>query len=188
MIKALRFSNAQKVFIIKRGEEGVPAAEINREAWMSQPKHFNWRRKYAGLMPPEMRPLRELEQKNTVVDQSRDKPPHDIIKRNVSSTPSSQGPCAVTTQLAQMYSTSLRKPCDFKLFRLHLPVARKSLRRVRAIVLDPFAQHALMDIQIAGRLRYAEAAFTHLLHRLKLVIAAEFPLLHSIAPVSWQTL
>lgn len=114
--------------------------------------------------------------------------PHDIIKRNVWSTPSSQGSCAATTQLAQMYSTSLRKPCDFKLFRLHLPVARKSLRWVRAIVLDPFAQHALMDIQIAGCLRYAEAAFTHLLHRLKLVIATEFPLLHSIAPVSWQTL
>ena len=39
--------------IIKQGEEGKPVAEICREAGISQATYFNWRKKYAGLMPSE---------------------------------------------------------------------------------------------------------------------------------------
>ena len=63
-MKASKFSDAQKAFIVKRGEEGVPVAEICREAGISQATYFNWRKKYAGLMPSEMKRLRELEQEN----------------------------------------------------------------------------------------------------------------------------
>ena len=31
----------------------------------SQATYFNWKKKYAGLMPSEMRPLRELEDENS---------------------------------------------------------------------------------------------------------------------------
>ena len=49
-MKASKFSDAQKAFIVgKRGEEGVPVAEICREAGISQATYFNWRKKYAGL-------------------------------------------------------------------------------------------------------------------------------------------
>lgn len=34
-MKASKFSDAQKAFIVKRGEEGVPVAEICREAGIS---------------------------------------------------------------------------------------------------------------------------------------------------------
>ena len=41
-MKASKFTGAQKAFILKKGEEGVPVAEICREAGISQATYFNW--------------------------------------------------------------------------------------------------------------------------------------------------
>ena len=54
-MKASQFSDAQKAFILKQGDDGVPVAEICRKAGISQATYFNWRKKYAGLLPDEMR-------------------------------------------------------------------------------------------------------------------------------------
>ena len=64
-------------------------AEICRKAGISQATYFNWKKKYAGLMPSEMRCLRELEQENArlkkiVADLSLDKEMlQDVIKRKL---------------------------------------------------------------------------------------------------------
>ncbi len=57
-MKASKFSDAQKAFILKQGDDGVPVAEICRKAGISQATYFNWRKKYAGLLPDEMRRLK----------------------------------------------------------------------------------------------------------------------------------
>lgn len=43
-MKASKFSDAQKAFIIKQGEEGTPVAEICRKAGISQATYFNWKK------------------------------------------------------------------------------------------------------------------------------------------------
>jgi putative transposase len=64
---------------------------------ISQATYFNWKKKYAGMMPSEMRRMRELEQENArlkeiVADLSLDKEMlQDVIKRNVWSALSLQG-------------------------------------------------------------------------------------------------
>ncbi len=63
-MKASRFTDAQKAFVVKSGEDGTRVAEICRKAGISQATYFNWRKKYAGLMPSEMKRLRELEDEN----------------------------------------------------------------------------------------------------------------------------
>lgn len=63
-MKASNFSDAQKAFIIKQGEDGTPVAEICRKAGISQATHFNWKKKYAGLLPTEMKRLKQLEDEN----------------------------------------------------------------------------------------------------------------------------
>ena len=63
-MKATKFTDAQKAFVIKQGEEGAPVAEVCRKAGISQATYFNWKKKYAGLLPTEMRRLRELEEEN----------------------------------------------------------------------------------------------------------------------------
>ena len=88
-MKASRFTDAQKAFVIKQGEEGKPIAEICREVGISQATYFNWRKKYAGLMPSAMKRLRELEDENNrlkkiVADLSLDRAMlQDVIKRKL---------------------------------------------------------------------------------------------------------
>ena len=77
-MKASRFSDAQKVFILKQGADGMPVADICRKAGISQATYFNWKRKYDGLLPSEMRRLKQLEDENgklrkVVADLSHDK-------------------------------------------------------------------------------------------------------------------
>jgi putative transposase len=88
-MKASKFTDAQKAFIIKQGEDGVPVADVCRKAGISQATFFNWRKKYGGLMPSEVRRLRELEAENArlkkiVADLSLDKEMlQDVIKRKL---------------------------------------------------------------------------------------------------------
>ena len=88
-MKASRFSDAQKAFILRQGADGVPVADICRKAGISQATYFNWRKKYAGMMPSEMKRLRELEEENNrlkriVADLSLDKEMlQDIVRRKI---------------------------------------------------------------------------------------------------------
>lgn len=41
-MKPSKFSDAQKAFIVKQGEDGTPVAEICRKAGISQATYFNW--------------------------------------------------------------------------------------------------------------------------------------------------
>ena len=88
-MKASKFTDAQKAFIIRQGEDGTPVAEICRKAGISQATYFNWKKKYAGMMPSEMKRLRELEDENgrlkrIVADLSLDKEMlQDIVRRKI---------------------------------------------------------------------------------------------------------
>ena len=88
-MKASKFTDAQKAFVIKQGEEGTPVAEICRKVGISQATYFNWKKKYAGLMPSEMRRLRDLEDENgrlkkIVADLTLDREMlQDVIKRKL---------------------------------------------------------------------------------------------------------
>jgi len=84
-MKASKFTDAQKAFIIRQGDE----AEICRKAGISQATYFNWKKKYSGMMPSEMKRLRELEEENNrlkriVADLSLDKEMlPDIVRRKI---------------------------------------------------------------------------------------------------------
>jgi putative transposase len=88
-MKASKFTDAQRAFVVKQGEEGTPVAEICRKAGISQATYFNWKKKYAGLLPSEMRRLRELEDENErlkkiVADLTLDREMlQDVIKRKL---------------------------------------------------------------------------------------------------------
>lgn len=64
-MKASKFTEAQKAFIIQQGEEGTPVAELCRKAGISPATYFNWKKKYAGLLPTEMKRLKQLEDENS---------------------------------------------------------------------------------------------------------------------------
>jgi len=88
-MKASKFTDAQKAFIVKQGDESTTVAEICRKAGISQATYFNWKKKYEGLMPSEMRRLRDLEDENNrlkriVADLTLDREMlQDVIKRKL---------------------------------------------------------------------------------------------------------
>ena len=53
-MKASKFSEAQIAFVLKQAEDGTPIGEVCRKAGISDATFYNWRKKYAGLMPSEM--------------------------------------------------------------------------------------------------------------------------------------
>ena len=88
-MKKSRFSEQQIAFILKQGEEGVSVSEICRKAGVSEATYYNWRKKYGGLMPSEMKRLKQLEDENQrlkkmVADLSLDKEMlQDVIRRKI---------------------------------------------------------------------------------------------------------
>lgn len=88
-MKKSKFSEAQIAFILKQADDGTAVGEVCRKAGISEATFYNWRKKYAGLMPTEMRRLRQLEEENgrlkrIVADLSLDKEMlQDVIRRKI---------------------------------------------------------------------------------------------------------
>ena len=86
-MKASKFSDAQKAFILKQGSDA--GGRYLPKAGISQATYFNWRRKYDGLLPTEMRRLKQLEDENSklkklVADLSLDREMlQDVIRRKI---------------------------------------------------------------------------------------------------------
>ena len=86
-MKRSRFSEQQIAFILRQAEAGTTVEEVCRKAGISEATYYYWRKKYAGLMPSEMKRLRLLEEENgklkrIVADLSLDKAMlQDVIRR-----------------------------------------------------------------------------------------------------------
>jgi len=125
-MKAGRFSDAQKAFILKQAEEGVPIGDVCRKAGISQATFYSWRKKYAGLLPTEMRRLKALEDENArlkklVAELSLDR---EMLQGTLSGESSEACPAAATGgggsgELRRVAAPGVR---DARCQSLHLPV------------------------------------------------------------------
>jgi putative transposase len=59
-----KFTESQIFEVLKEGEAGVPLAELVRKHGISRATYFNWRTKYAGVTPSDLKRMRELETEN----------------------------------------------------------------------------------------------------------------------------
>jgi putative transposase len=88
-MKRSKFSEQQMAFILRQAEEGTPITEVCRKAGISEATYYNWRKKYGGLMPSEMKRLKQLDEENhrlkkLVADLSLDKEMlQDVIRRKI---------------------------------------------------------------------------------------------------------
>jgi putative transposase len=63
-VKRSKFSEAQISFIQRQAEEGTPVAEVCRKASISDATLYNWKKRYGGLTPSEVKRMRHLEDEN----------------------------------------------------------------------------------------------------------------------------
>ncbi len=88
-MKRSKFTDSQIALILRQVEEGTSVDEVCRKTGISQQTYYRWRKKYGGLMPSEMKRLKQLEEENQnlkqlVADLSLDKAMlQDVIKRKL---------------------------------------------------------------------------------------------------------
>ena len=88
-MKRSRFTEEQIAFALKQQELGTPVEEICRKMGIAQATFFNWKKRFSGLGPSELRRLRQLEEENTklkklVADLSLDKVMlQDVVRRKI---------------------------------------------------------------------------------------------------------
>ena len=63
-MKQNRFTESQIVSILKQQEAGSKVMDICREHGISDATFYNWKAKYGGMAPSQLKRLRELEEEN----------------------------------------------------------------------------------------------------------------------------
>jgi putative transposase len=88
-MKQSRFTEQQIAYILHQAEEGASTEDVCRKAGISIQTYYRWRKKYGGLMPSEMKRLKQLEEENArlkklVADLSLDKAMlQDVVRRKL---------------------------------------------------------------------------------------------------------
>lgn len=60
-MKKSNFTETQILAIVAEAESGRKIQDICREHGITQPTFYNWRKKYAGMQPNQLKRLKELE-------------------------------------------------------------------------------------------------------------------------------
>ena len=77
-MKKSRYTDEQIAFALRQAETGTPVSEVIRKMGISDATFYNWKKRYGGLGPSEVRRLKQLEEENrrlkqVVADLSLDK-------------------------------------------------------------------------------------------------------------------
>lgn len=77
-VKRSKYTEEQIAFALKQAELGTAVSEVCRKMGVSEATFYNWKKKFGGLGPSELRRLRQLEEecnrlKRLVADLSLDK-------------------------------------------------------------------------------------------------------------------
>ena len=77
-MKKSNYTEEQIAFALKQVELGTPVSEVCRKLGIAEQTFYRWKSKYGGMLPSDMKRLRQLEEENTrlkklVADLSLDK-------------------------------------------------------------------------------------------------------------------
>ncbi|MBU73920.1 IS3 family transposase [Spongiibacter sp.] len=144
-MKRSRYTEEQIAFALKQAELGTPVPEVCRKMGVSDATFYNWRKKYGGLGPSELKRLKQLEEENhrlkkLVADLSLDKAMlQDVVGKKALRPPRKR---QLVADLQARYGVSERQACAVLQFSRascrYQPVARDSSAlsmRIREITL-----------------------------------------------------
>jgi putative transposase len=88
-MKKSKFTEQQIAFALQQAEGGTSVGEVCRKMGISEATFYRWKQLYAGLLPSEVRKLRQLEEENgrlrkVVADLTLDKEMlQEVIRRKL---------------------------------------------------------------------------------------------------------
>lgn len=68
-MKRSKFTDEQIAFALKQAELGVPVSEICRRLGIAEQTFYRWKSKYGGMMPSDIKRLKQLEDENRKLKQ-----------------------------------------------------------------------------------------------------------------------
>ena len=63
-MKKSRFTEEQIAFALKQAESGTAISEITRRLGVTEATFYRWKNKYGGLLPSEVKKMKQLEEEN----------------------------------------------------------------------------------------------------------------------------
>ena len=77
-MRSSKFTEEQIAFALKQAETETPVKEVIRKMGITEQTFYRWKKKYAGMLPSDLRKLKQLEEENRqlkklVADLSLDK-------------------------------------------------------------------------------------------------------------------
>ena len=76
-MKRSRFTDQQIAFALQQAEQGTQVGEVTRKMGISEQTFYRWKKKFGGLMPSEVRKLRQLEEETPRLRRLVVSVPHD---------------------------------------------------------------------------------------------------------------
>lgn len=120
-MKKGHYTEEQIAFALKQAELGTPVAEVCRKLGITEQSFYRWKKKYGGMLPSDMKKLKQLEEENAklkklVADLSLDKAIlQDVLSKKLV-RPVDRKEAA--TYLLKHYSISERRTCAvLKIYR-----------------------------------------------------------------------
>ncbi|MGQ7301310.1 IS3 family transposase [Marinobacter nauticus] len=113
-MKRSRYTEEQIAFALKQAELGTPVPEVCRKMGVSDATFYNWRKKYGGLGPSELKRLKQLEEENhrlkkLVADLSLDKAMlQDVVGKKALRPPRKR---QLVADLQARYGVNERQAC-----------------------------------------------------------------------------
>ncbi len=68
-MKKAKFTEEQIAFVLKQVEMGAPIEEVCRKVGVSEQTFYRWKTKYSGMLPSEVKRLKQLEEENRKLKQ-----------------------------------------------------------------------------------------------------------------------
>lgn len=87
-MKKSRYTEEQIAFALQQAEHGTPVSEVCRKLGVTEQSFYRWKKKYGGMLPSDMKKLKQLKEENTklkklVADLSLDKVMlQDVLSKN----------------------------------------------------------------------------------------------------------
>jgi putative transposase len=140
-VKRSKFTEEQIAFALKQAEVGTSVEEVCLKMGISDATFYNWRKKYGGLGPSDLRRLRQLEEENSklkrlVADLSLDKAMlQDVLAKNSEAFPQAHTGDQFDAALWRESNAGVRHAADVTVC-LQLPVMVDRPHHRRFVGLD----------------------------------------------------